>query len=392
MDLRFTPEEEAFRTEVRQFIRDNLPEDIRRHLELGHPPRKEQIVRWQRILNRRGWATPIWPTAWGGPGFTPAQRLIFLEELYAAPAPEPLSFNVTMVGPVIGTFGTEAQKRHFLPRLANLDFWFCQGFSEPGAGSDLASLRTTARREGDHYVVDGQKIWTSTAHEADWIFCLVRTDPKAKKQEGISFLLIDLTTPGITIRPIRSIDREHHLNEVFFDDVRVPAANLVGEENRGWDCAKFLLGNERMGIARVGKTAERLRRARALMGEPGTLADSSIQERLAIAEVELKALEITQLRVLSALTRRAPDGKPDPASSILKLKGSELQQMAAELLADIAGPLGTIVDPGMGNEEAVAPDWAAPLAPAYFFSRAATIYGGSSEVQKNIAAKAILGL
>src|ERR1700738_1756034 len=244
MDQRFTVDELAFRDELRAFIRDNLPEDIRERMRLGYAPRKEDTARWQRILNERGWSAYNWPKEYGGPGWTPVQRMIFLEENQLAPAPEVSSFNITMIGPVLIQFGTEEQKQRFLPRAANIDDWWCQGFSEPGAGSDLASLKTAAKRDRDDYIVNGQKIWTSTAHHADWCFCLVRTDPQAKKrQEGISFLLIDMKTPGITVRPIISIDGSHHLNEVFFDDVRVPVSLRVGEENRGWDVAKFLLGH-----------------------------------------------------------------------------------------------------------------------------------------------------
>ncbi|MBV8494533.1 MAG: acyl-CoA dehydrogenase family protein, partial [Alphaproteobacteria bacterium] len=236
MDLRFSAEELAFREEVRGFIRDNLPEDIREKLQLGHKIEKPDLVRWQRILNKKGWAAYSWPKQWGGPGWTPIQRMMFLEEIQTFPAPEVNPFNVTMLGPVLIQFGSDEQKQRFLPRAANLDDWWCQGFSEPGAGSDLAALKTAARRENGHYIVNGQKIWTSTAHMADWCFCLVRTNPQApKKQEGISFLLIDMKTPGITVRPIISIDGEHHLNEVFFDDVKVPVEMRVYEENKGWD-------------------------------------------------------------------------------------------------------------------------------------------------------------
>ena len=265
MDLRFTPEEQAFRAEVRAFIRDNLPAEIRERMRLGYSARKQDIVAWQRILNKKGWAAASWPKEWGGPGWSAIQRMIFLEENQMAPAPELSGFNITMIGPVLIQFGTEEQKKRFLPRAANLDDWWCQGFSEPGAGSDLASLKTAAKRDGDHYVVNGQKIWTSTAHHADWCFVLVRTNPNAaKRQEGISFLLVDMKTPGITVRPIISIDGAHHLNEVFFDDVRVPVENRVYEENRGWDVAKFLLGNERTGIARLGKSKERVRSAKEM--------------------------------------------------------------------------------------------------------------------------------
>src|SRR6478735_2732683 len=259
MDLRPTAEEQAFRDEVGAFIRDNLPADIRERMRLGYGPRKEDTVRWQRILHQRGWAAISWPEEYGGPGWTAIQKMIFLEENQVAPAPELSSFNITMLGPVLIQFGTEEQKQRFLPRAANLDDWWCQGFSEPGAGSDLASLKTAAKLDGDHYIVNGSKIWTSTAHNADWCFLLVRTDPNARKrQEGISFLLVDMKTPGITVRPIISIDGSHHLNEVFFDDVKVPVNMRVHEENKGWDVAKFLLGNERTGIARLGKSRERV--------------------------------------------------------------------------------------------------------------------------------------
>ena len=264
MDLRFTPEELAFRDEVRAFFRANLPEGIRTKLVEGKHLAKDDIVTWQRILNTKGWAVANWPIEWGGTGWTPVQQYIFQEELQQTPAPQPLGFGVTMVGPVIIAFGSEEQKKRYSAAIANLDDWWCQGFSEPGAGSDLASLRTSAKREGDHYIVNGQKTWTTLAQHADWIFCLVRTDPQAKKQEGISFLLIDMKTPGITVRPIVTIEGGHEVNEVFFDDVKVPAENLVGQENKGWDYAKYLLGRERTGIARVGLSKERIRRIKEL--------------------------------------------------------------------------------------------------------------------------------
>jgi len=256
MDLRFTADELAFRDEVRAFFREALPADIRRRMELGQRQSKDDIVRWQRILNAKGWAVPHWPVEWGGTRWGAVKNYIFKEEMQLAPAPDPLSFNVNMVGPVLVAFGSEEQKRRFLPKIANLDYWFCQGFSEPGAGSDLASLKTAARLEGDHYVVNGQKIWTSRAHHADWMFCLVRTDATAKQQRGISYLLIDMKTPGLTVRPIHTIDGEHHFNEVFFDDVRVPVENLVGEENKGWTYAKYLLGNERVADALRRRVAD----------------------------------------------------------------------------------------------------------------------------------------
>ncbi|MFA7386434.1 MAG: acyl-CoA dehydrogenase family protein [Thiohalobacteraceae bacterium] len=386
MDLELTSAQRTFRDDVRAFVAARLPAEIRERLRAGHPPRKEDTVTWQRILNERGWAAPHWPRKYGGAELGQMERLILMDELYRAPAPLPQVFNVTMLGPVLIEFGTPAQCDYFLPRLANLDLWFCQGFSEPGSGSDLASLRTAARRDDDHYIVNGQKIWTTTAHWADWVFALVRTNSEGRKQEGISFLLIDLKTPGITIRPIRSIDGEHHLNEVFFDEVRVPASNLVGEENRGWACAKFLLGNERTGIANVGLCRERLDYARELagcvtQGGPRLVDDPSLRREFALLEAEIRALEVTNYRFL--LTPSAQQALPAFAS-VLKLKGVELQQDINALLGRLAGPAGL--------ERRSADDLAhGPLTARYFYSRAASIYGGTSEVQKDILAKAIVG-
>ena len=400
MDLRFTPDELAFRDEVRAFFREALPTNIRRRMELGQRQSKEDIVTWQRILNAKGWAVPHWPIEWGGTDWGPVKTYIFKEEMQLAPAPDPLSFNVNMVGPVLVAFGAEEQKRRFLPKIANLDIWFCQGFSEPGAGSDLASLKTAARLDGDHYVVNGQKIWTSRAHNADWMFCLVRTDPAAKQQRGISYLLIDMKTPGLTVRPIHTIDGEHHFNEVFFDDVRVPVENLVGEENKGWTYAKYLLGNERVGIARIGQSKYRIQRAKELadqvmIGDVPLGQTERFREKVAAVEVELKALEITQMRVI-ANARHLPPGAQDPASSVLKLKGTELQQAATELLMEVAGSYALPNQPeylwGTPTEDPIGPEWAATIAPDYFITRAASIYGGSNEIQKNVIAKRILGL
>ena len=401
MDLRFTPEETAFRAEVRAFLREALPADIRARLVGGHHPTRDDIVAWQRILNAKGWAVPHWPVEHGGTGWDPVRQYIFLDEMQQAPAPSPLQFGVYMVAPVIYTFGSQAQKDRYLPGIANLDEWWCQGFSEPGSGSDLASLKTKAVRDGDDYIVNGQKTWTTLGQYADWIFCLVRTDPAAKKQAGISFLLIDMKTPGVTVRPIQTIDGGREVNEVFFDDVRVPVSNLVGEENRGWDYAKFLLGNERVGIARVGVSKERIRRVRELaglelVGGRPLIEDPRFREKLAAVEVELKALEMTQLRVVAA-ERTREKGKPDPASSILKIKGSEIQQATTELLMEVVGPYALPYadededDHEGSNEPPVGPDWAARVAPTYFNWRKISIYGGSNEIQKNIIAKAILG-
>lgn len=385
MDLSFTAEEEAFRAEVRAFIREHLDPATHRRMMDGRVPPAEEVVAWQRTLNRRGWATPSWPKSAGGPGFTAVERYIFLDELHQAPAPEPVSFNVSMIGPVLIAFGTDAQKQRFLAPTANADIWWAQGFSEPNAGSDLAALRCAARREGDHYVVSGHKIWQGMAHHADWMFTLVRTDPQApKKQMGISFLLIDLRSPGVTIRPIITADGRHEVNEVFLDEVRVPVDCLVGEENKGWDVTKFLLSNERTGIARIGMTKHLIRRIKRLAG-----GDEAVLRKAAAIEAELKILEITQLRILDA--QRSLDG-PDPRSSVLKLKGVELRQAASELLLETAGAAALQVcadeDP-FGPEDA---EWIGTIMPNYVILRAASIYGGSSEVQKTIVAKTLLGL
>jgi alkylation response protein AidB-like acyl-CoA dehydrogenase len=400
MDLRFTAEEAAFRLEVRQFFKAALPADIRAKSLLGQRLSREELKRWQRILYDKGWATPSWAPEWGGTGWNAVQQYIFKEELHMAPAPEPLSFNVNMIGPTLIAFGTEEQKRHFLPNIASLDYWFCQGFSEPGAGSDLAALRTQARREADHYVIDGQKLWTSTAHHADWCFLLVRTDPSAKKQQGITYLLMDMKTPGVTVRPILTLDGNHETNEMFLENVRVPVANRLGEENKGWDYAKYLLGHERSGISRVGVSKMRVRRAKQMAqhimegGRP--LADDSrFRERVAAIEVELKALEITQMRVISESTRAA-SGKPDPKTSILKIKGSELQQAATELLLEVAGYDAMEYDGdflrGLAASARDEQEWALTVAPNHYFARHVSIVGGSNEIQRNILAKAVLGL
>ncbi|WP_426958367.1 acyl-CoA dehydrogenase family protein [Muricoccus radiodurans] len=398
MDLRFTPEERAFRGEVRAFIAAELPRETQERMIQGRHLSRQETVDWQKKLNARGWAVPHWPREWGGSDLTGTQRFILTEELQRAPAPLPLAFNALMVGPVIAAFGTEEQKRRFLPPTANLDIWWCQGFSEPGAGSDLASLKMTAERRGDSYVVNGQKTWTTLAQHANWIFCLVRTDPKAKKQEGISFLLIDMTLPGVTVRPIVTIDGGHEVNEVFMDDVVVPADCLIGEENKGWDCAKFLLGNERAGQARVGTSQERLRRlkgiaARTVQDGRPLIEDPRFRDRVAAVEVELKALEMTTLRVVAKAA--GGDRKPDPASSILKVRGSEILQSITELYLEAAGPyaLPAVPEPkDRSNAPEVAPEWATTVAPIYLNWRKLSIYGGSNEIQRQIMAKAFLGL
>jgi pimeloyl-CoA dehydrogenase large subunit len=396
MDLSLSKEEQAFRDEVRAFFRDNVPPAIKQKLREGRHTSKQDMVDWTRILHKKGWAVTHWPKEYGGTGWTPVQQYIFNEELQMAPAPPPLPFGVNMVGPVIYTFANEAQKKHYLPRIANLEDWWCQGFSEPGSGSDLASLKTKAERKGDKYIVNGQKTWTTLAQYADWIFCLVRTDPAAKKQSGISFLLIDMKSKGITVRPIVTIDGGREVNEVFFDDVEVPVENLVGEENKGWDYAKFLLGNERTNIARVGASKERIRRIRELAasvqsgGKP-VLDDPKFREKLAAVEIELKALELTQMRVVANEGKHGK-GKPDPASSILKIKGSEIQQTTTELLMDVIGPFAAPYDVHGDDGSNETMDWTAQIAPGYFNYRKVSIYGGSNEIQRNIITKAVLGL
>lgn len=399
MDLRFSPEENAFREELRTFFRTAVPASIRKKVSENRHLSKEEMVTAHKILHSKGLAVPHWPKEWGGANWTPVQHYIYTEESQFNGIPQPLPFNVSMNGPVVIAFGTEEQKKRFLPRMAALDDWWCQGFSEPGAGSDLAGLKTTAVRQGDHYVVNGQKTWTTLAQHADWIFCLCRTDPTAKKQLGISYLLIDMKTPGITVRPIQTLDGGHEVNEVFFDDVKVPVENLVGQEHRGWDCAKFLLGNERTGIARVGYSKQRIQRIKELAGrvmqnDRPLMQDERFREKVAAVEVELKALEMTQMRILSD-DRHRRGNAPNPASSILKIKGSEIQQATTQLLLEIAGPLALPyqADDEAHGDNATIPDidWAGPAAPSYFNYRKVSIYGGSNEIQRNILAKAVLG-
>ena len=396
MELRFTSEELAFRDDVRSFIQRALPDAVRTKMIEGRQLTKDEIVSWQQTLNAKGWAVPHWPAEWGGTGWTAVQHYLFDDELQQAPAPLCLPFNVNMIGPVIAAFGTEEQKQRFLPRIANLNDWWCQGFSEPGAGSDLAALTTSARLSGDHYLVNGQKIWTSFAQFADWMFCLVRTQPATtRKQQGISFLLIDMRTPGITVRPIATIDGGHDVNEVFLEEVMVPVENLVGQPGEGWNIAKFLLGRERTGLARVGTSKERIRRIKQLAsieqsgGRP-LWEDARFRERVAAVEVELKALEMTLLRVIAAEKTRGHSNRPDPASSILKIKGTEIQQATTELMLEVAGPHATRYRPE-AVDDVEHSDWADRIAPAYFGWRKLSIFGGSNEIQKNIIAKTILG-
>ncbi|MBF5002350.1 acyl-CoA dehydrogenase family protein [Nocardia sp. BSTN01] len=390
MKLALSPDEVAFRDELRTFFRTEIPAEIRDKVENGRELSREDIVTAHKLLHAKGIAVPKWPVEWGGQNWTSMQRHIWEDEMQLACVPEPLTFNANMIGPVIAQFGSEELKQRFLPPTAALDIWWCQGFSEPDAGSDLASLRTTAVRDGDSYIVNGQKIWTTLAQYADWIFCLVRTDPNApKKQAGISMLLFDMNSPGVTVRPIKLIDGRHEVNEVFFENVRVPADQLVGEENAGWSYAKFLLGNERTGIAGVGRTkvviATAKKHAAQIPTGSGTLLqDPVFAARVAELENELLALELTLLRVVA----NSAEGKPNPVSSVLKLRGTELQQAATELMLDVAGPDAVPV----GADDIAAPDWAQRTGPTYLNYRKTSIYGGSNEVQRTIIASTILGL
>ena len=396
MDLNFTSAENAFREEVRAFGERNLPAATRHAVLNGLRLTREQTVEWHRILYRHGWGAPGWPLEHGGTGWGPVEQFIFEDECAAAGAPGLLPFGLKMVGPVLMAFGSEAQKRRFLPRIASAEEWWCQGYSEPGSGSDLASLKTRAQRQGDHYLVNGQKTWITHAQYADWIFCLVRTDPAARQQEGISFLLIEMRSPGITVRPIITMDGGHEVNEVWFEEVRVPVENRVGEENQGWTYAKFLLGHERTNIAQVGVSKRELRRLKRIATEERKngrplIEDPLFAGRIARVEIELMALEITNLRVLSAeRARRAPG----PEASLLKIKGSEIQQAISELMMQAVGPWALPFgppSPGGGGLGRAGPAYAAPLGASYCNMRKTTIYAGSNEIQKNIISHRLLG-
>jgi alkylation response protein AidB-like acyl-CoA dehydrogenase len=400
MDLTYTGDDLAFRDQVRAFLEAELPVDLRHKVDNHLRLHKDDYVRWHRILARQGWVAPGWPREFGGPGWTPVQRHIFEEECARAGTPPILPFGVNMVAPVIMAFGSQAQKDHYLPRILSCEDWWCQGYSEPGAGSDLASLKTTAVRkrddEGEHYIVNGQKTWTTLAQHADMIFCLVRTDPTVRKQEGISFLLIDMHAPGVTVRPIIMLDEDHEVNEVFFDNVRVPVSNLVGQENKGWTYAKYLLGHERTGIAAVGRSKRELARLKTLArreqkdGRP-LLHDTLFAAKVADLEIELMALEMTVLRVLAEAHKA-----PGPEASVLKVRGTEIQQRLSELMVEAAGPLALPFDPayldGEREHSVIDDDFAAPLLPHYFNYRKTSIYGGSNEIQRNIISQMILGL
>lgn len=392
MDLNFTPEEESFRDEVRSFLTQDLPARLAEKVEAGCHLSKAEQEEWHAIVNARGWLASHWPAEYGGTGWSPVQRFIFEHECAIANAPRIVPFGVSMLAPVIIKYGTPAQRSHWLPRILDGSDWWCQGYSEPGSGSDLASVKTTAVRDGDHYVVNGQKTWTTQGQHANMIFCLVRTDPMAKKQSGISFLLIDMRSAGVELRPIITLDGAHEVNEVFFTDVRVPMTNLVGEENRGWDCAKYLLTYERTGVAGVGIAIALLARVKAAVrGRP--IGDNPLfAARLARVEIDLENMKTTNLRTLVA----AGHGVPGPESSMLKIRGTEIRQELTSLLRRAMGRYArpfsaealynARVSGLPGPKEA-------PTASSYYFNqRKLSIYGGSNEVQRNIISKMILGL
>ncbi len=397
MELKLSEADAAFRQEVRNFVEANLPPEIRRKVELGLRLGKDDYVTWQKILHEKGWIAPAWPKEQGGTGWTPVQRYIFEEELALGATPPIIAFGLHMVGPVLLAFGGQAQKERYLPRILASEDWWCQGYSEPGAGSDLAALKTRALRDGGNYIVNGAKTWTTYAQHADMMFCLVRTADTGKKQEGISFLLIDMKSPGVTVRPITTIDGGQEINEVFLDDLRVPAENLVGEEGKGWTIAKFLLGHERTGIAAVGRSKKQLGRVREIAarelsdGRP-LIEQDRFREKIAEVEIDLLALESVVLRVLSD---EAAGRAPGPQASLLKIKGTEVQQAITELLFEAVGNyahpyVAEALEAGW-NEAPIGPDYAATIAPHYFNWRKASIYGGTNEIQKNIIAKMVLG-
>ncbi len=398
MDLNYSPDDNAFRADIRAWLDANVPHPLRAKVLNHKRLNREDYANWHALLGTRGWSVVAWPKEYGGPGWNPTQRHIWDEECSRIGAPAVLPFGVSMVAPVIMKYGSDEQKSYYLPRILDGTDWWCQGYSEPGSGSDLASLRTRAERQGDHYIVNGQKTWTTLGQHADMMFCLVRTDSGAKKQEGITFLLIDMKTPGVTVRPIITLDEDHEVNEVFLEDVKVPVQNRVGDENRGWTYAKYLLGHERTGIARVGQSKRELVFLKKFASEQrksgrSLLDDPVFAAKVASVEIELMALEVTVQRVVASES----DGRgPGPEASMLKIKGTEVQQALTELMLEAAGPQAAAFDPafleGEREHSTAGDDDAAPLAAYYFNFRKTSIYGGSNEIQKNIIAQMILGL
>lgn len=392
MQLEFTAGEQAFREEIRAWVAANLPQDISHKVHHALRLSKADLQRWARILGSRGWHGWAWPKAFGGPGWNAVQRHLFEEECALAGAPRVVPFGPVMVAPVIMAFGTPAQQQRFLPGIASGEVWWSQGYSEPGAGSDLASLKCRAERRGDHYVVNGQKTWTTLGQHGDWIFCLVRTSTEGKPQTGISFLLIDMKSPGISVRPIITLDGEHEVNEVWFDNVEVPADQLIGEENKGWTYAKYLLAHERTNIADVNRSKRELERLKRIAAAEGLMADARFKDQIALLEVDIVALEMMVLRVLSA----EKSGKQSlDVAGLLKIRGSEIQQRLAELMMLAGGPATQVhrldaLEAGWQGEY-VGAAYCAPLMGTYLNMRKTTIYGGSNEVQRNIVAQTVLG-
>ena len=398
MDLNFTLQEEAFRERVRAFLRDELPAELAHKVRDGLRLSKQDMERWHAILNARGWLANHWPREWGGPGWTAVEKFIFEHECALAGTPRIVPFGVSMLGPVLIKYGSEAQKKHWLPRILDGSDWWCQGYSEPGSGSDLASVKTTALREGDHYVVNGQKTWTTLGQHANMIFCLVRTDREAKAQSGISFLLVDMRSPGVEVRPIVTLDGEHEVNEVFFTDVKVPVENLVGDENRGWTYAKYLLTYERTNIAGVGFSVAGLERLKVVAGRVQRdgrplSQDPLFAARLAKVEIDLENMKTTNLRVIAAV---AGGGVPGAESSMLKIRGTQIRQEIQSLMRRAMGPYAApLIEEALvaGHDwPAVGDPAAATAAASYFNGRKLSIFGGSNEIQKNIISKMILGL
>nr|WP_217354845.1 acyl-CoA dehydrogenase family protein [Ruegeria arenilitoris] len=393
--MNYTDEEKAFRDEVRAFLAEKLPKEILDKIRAGRNIGKEGYEWWHATLNERGWLNFNWPKEFGGAEWNAVQRHIFEEECAAAYAPRIVPFGLSMLGPVLQKFGSKAQQDYFLPRILNGEHWWCQGYSEPGAGSDLASLKTRAVRDGDHYVVNGQKTWTTLAQYANWIFCLVRTDPEAKAQEGISFLLIDMNTPGIEVRPIVLLDGTPEVNEVFFDDVRVPVENLVGEENKGWTYAKYLLTHERTNIAGVGFSqagldmVKRIARIETANGRP-LIENPHFAARLARVEIDLMAMATTNMRIIS---KAAAGQAPGVESSMLKVKGTIIRQEINDLARRAVGPYAMpfASEAVAGDNDPIGPDYAAPVAAQYFNNRKLSIFGGSNEIQRGIIAKVKMG-
>jgi alkylation response protein AidB-like acyl-CoA dehydrogenase len=392
MDTTLSEEDLAFQQEVREFLAEAWDEELGVRCN-SRKTMKEGMEEWQRRLYHKGWMAPHWPVEHGGTDWSVTQKFIYNSERAAAGAPEAVAFGVTMVASVIIAYGNEEQKAKFLPRIIKSEDWWCQGYSEPGAGSDLASLKTRADLEGDEYVINGSKIWTTYAQHADWIFCLVRTDSSGKKQQGITFLLIDMNTPGITVRPIDTIDGFHHLNEVFFDNVRVPVENRIGEEGEGWTYAKSLLVQERLSIAEVADSKRSLTELREqarheVNGGRSLLDNPLFAKRLTDVEIDLMALEFTELRALASI---AEGSQPGPESSLLKLQGTEIQQAIQELRMDVMAYYSGTLQGDLSTAE-LGHDYADSAQKHYFRGRASSIYGGSNEVQKNITAKYVLGL